>query len=231
MVFNQVRQGRISDNIVSQIKNAILTGVYRPGDKLPSEKELIKLFNVSRVPLREAMRSLEEMGLITIKPGVAGGAFVNQMTIKSVSDSLSNMIRLGNISVSDIWGFRILIEPKICCRAAKYRTDWDLKQMEDMITDLEKAIKSRKPPIVSNMDFHQIIARAAKNPLSILIMDTIGEILLEVYKKFNFSLRDHKNILRFHKKIFECIKKKDTQKIGRIMEVHLMDNMKRLKNI
>jgi DNA-binding FadR family transcriptional regulator len=231
LVFNQVRQGRISDSIVFQIKNAILTGIYRPGDKLPSEKELIKLFNVSRVPLREAMRSLEEMTLITIKPGVGGGAFVNQMSIKSVSDSLSNMIRLGNISVRDIWGFRLLIEPNICCKAAQYRTDWDLKQMEDMITNLEKAIESRRIPIITNMDFHQIIARASKNPLSILIMDTIGEILLEVYKKFNFSLTDHKNILRFHKKIFECIKKKETQKLGVLMKAHLMDNMKRLKNI
>ena len=231
MVFNQVRQGRISDNIVAQIKNAILTGIYKPGDKLPPEKELIRLFNVSRVPLREAMRSLEEMALITTKPGVGGGAFVNQMTIKSVSDSLSNMIRLGNISVRDIWGFRLLIEPNICCMAAQARTDWDLKQMEEMIANLEKAIESRRIPIVTNMDFHQMIARASKNPLSILIMDTIGEILLDVYKKFNFSLTDHKNILRFHKKIFESIKKKDTQKLGALMKAHLMDNMKRLKNI
>jgi len=231
LVFNQVRQGRISDNIVAQIKDAILTGIYRPGDKLPPEKELIRLFNVSRVPLREAMRSLEEMALITTKPGVGGGAFVNQMTIKSVSDSLSNMIRLGNISVRDIWGFRLLIEPNICCMAAQARTDWDLKQMEEMIANLEKAIESRRIPIVTNMDFHQIIARASKNPLSILIMDTLGDILLEVYKKFNFGLRDHKNILRFHKKIFECIRKKDTQKLEALMKAHLMDNMKRLKNI
>ena len=76
MVFNQVRQGRISDNIVAQIKNAILSGTYNPGDKLPSEKELERLFNVSRVPLREALRSLEEMGLILIKPGVLGGALL-----------------------------------------------------------------------------------------------------------------------------------------------------------
>jgi len=52
MVFNQVRQGRISDNIVAQIKDAVFTGTYRPGDKLPSETELKRLFNVSRVPLR-----------------------------------------------------------------------------------------------------------------------------------------------------------------------------------
>ena len=88
MIFNQVRQGRISDSIVAQIKNAIFTGIYRPGDKLPSEAELKKLFNVSRVPLREALRSLEEMGLIHIKSGVTGGAFVAEMGTKLVSDSL-----------------------------------------------------------------------------------------------------------------------------------------------
>src|SRR4030067_1637872 len=129
MVFNQVRQGRISDNIVAQIKNAILSGAYKPGDKLPSEKELERLFNVSRVPLREALRSLEEMGLILIKPGVLGGAFVAQMGIKSVSDSLSNMIRLGKISISDIWEFRMLIEPNITRLASERRSDWDIQQM------------------------------------------------------------------------------------------------------
>ena len=229
MVFNQIRQGRISDNIVAQIKNAIFTGIYKPEDKLPSEKELRTLFNVSRVPIREALRSLEEMGLITVKSGVSGGAFVNQMGIKSVSNSLFNMIRLGKINIKDIFEFRLLIEPNISRLAAKRRTDWDLKQMEDMISGLEKSIKSGKAPIVSNMDFHQIIARAAKNPLSILIMDTIGEILLEEYKKLNFSLDDHKSILKFHKEIFNCIKNKDTQKVGAIIEAHLKDFVKRLK--
>ena len=108
MVFNQVRQGRISDNIVSQIKNAIFTGIYRPGDKLPSEKELCKLFNVSRVPLREGLKVIGRDGIDHDKAGVTGGAFVSQMGIKSVSDSLSNMIRLGKISLSEIWEFRII---------------------------------------------------------------------------------------------------------------------------
>ena len=75
MVFNQVRQGRITDNIVNQIKDAILAGIYKTGDRLPSESELKKLFNVSRVPIREALRSLQEMGFITIRPGVLGGVF------------------------------------------------------------------------------------------------------------------------------------------------------------
>jgi DNA-binding FadR family transcriptional regulator len=142
------------------------------------------------------------MKWVATKRGISGGDFLSQTEIESVSDSLSEMIRWGKVSISEICGFRLLIEPNICRRAAKYCTDWDLKRMEDMIANLEKAIKSRKPSIVSNMDFLQIIARASQNPLSILIMDAIGEILLEVYKKFSFSLTDHKNNLRFHKKIF-----------------------------
>jgi GntR family transcriptional repressor for pyruvate dehydrogenase complex len=229
LVFNQVRQGRISDNIVSQIKDAILTGIYKPGDKLPPEKELIKLFNVSRVPLREAMRSLEEMGLITIKPGIAGGTFVSQMSIKSVSDSLSNMIRLGEINISDIWEFRMIIEPNISRLAAERRNDWEIKQMEEIIFVREKAVKAQKTPVVSNIDFHQAIARASKNPLSILIMDTIGDILMEEFKRFNFSLSDHRSIIKFHRKILECIKDKDVQQVGDIVNAHLLDVKKRLK--
>jgi GntR family transcriptional repressor for pyruvate dehydrogenase complex len=229
LVFDQVRQGRISDNIVSQIKNAIFTSIYRPGDKLPPEKELIRLFNVSRVPLREALRSLEEMGFITIKPGGSGGAFVSQMDIKCVSESLSNMIRLGKINISDIWEFRMIIEPNISRLAAERCNDWEINQMEEIILVREKAVKAQKTPVVSNIDFHQAIARASKNPLSILIMDTIGDILMEEFKRFNFSLSDHRSIIKFHRKIMKCIKNKGVQQVGDIIHAHLLDVKKRLK--
>ncbi len=229
LVFNQVRKGRISDNIVAQIKSAIFTGSYRPGDKLPSEEELKNLFNVSRVPLREALRSLEEMGFVTIRSGVSGGAFVAQMGIKSVSDSLSNMIRLGKISDSDIWEFRLSNEPSMARLAAERCTDWDIKQMEEMILLRERAIRARKTPLVSNIDFHQAIARATKNPLHILVMDAISEILLESFKRLHFSLADHQSIARFHRKILACMKKKDAQPVGDLVYNHLKDVKERLK--
>ncbi len=229
MVFDQVRHGRISDNIVAQIKNAIFTSVYRPGDRLPPEKELIKLFNVSRVPLREALRSLEEMGLITIKPGVSGGIFVSEVGTKSVVSPFANMVRLGKISVGDIWEFRLLVEPNISRMASERRTDWDIKQIEEIISLREKVVKAKKAPVVATIDFHQAVARASKNPLSILIMDVIGEILIEEFKKFNFRLSDHRSIIQFHREIFECIKNKDSEKVGDIMYQHILDVKKRLK--
>jgi DNA-binding FadR family transcriptional regulator len=229
MIFNQIRHGRISDNIVAQIKNAIFTGMYKPGDKLPSEAELKSLFNVSRVPLREALRSMEEMGLITIKAGVSGGAFVAQMGIKSVSDSLTNMMRLGKIGVADIWAFRLLIEPSMSRLSATERTDWDIEQMEYMVSVREKAVKARRAPVIANIDFHQAIARSTQNPLVILVMDAVSEILGDHFKRFTFSLSDHQSINKFHRQILECLKDRDAKKVGEIMQTHLIDVKNRLK--
>jgi GntR family transcriptional repressor for pyruvate dehydrogenase complex len=113
--------------------------------------------------------------------------------------------------------------------AAERRNDWEIKQMEEMISVREKAVKAQKTPVVSNIDFHQAIARATKNPLSILIMDTIGDILFEEFKRFDFSLNDHKSIIKLHREIFECIRNKDAQRVGNIMFIHLKDVKKRLK--
>ncbi|MBP1708706.1 MAG: GntR family transcriptional regulator [Deltaproteobacteria bacterium] len=229
LIFNQVRQGRISDNIVAQIKNAIFTGIYRPGDKLPSEAELKSLFNVSRVPLREALRSLEEMGLIHIKSGVAGGAFVAEMEPKLVSDSLSNMMRLGKVNIQDVWEFRTLLEPSIGRLAAHEATDWDIKQMEELVMTREKAVKARKAPVVSNIDFHLAVARSTRNPLVTLVMATIEEILMEHMKRFTFSLSDHQHINKFHREILEAIKKRDADRVDVLLRDHLSDTKERLK--
>jgi GntR family transcriptional regulator, transcriptional repressor for pyruvate dehydrogenase complex len=229
LIFNQVRQGRISDNIVAQIKNAIFTGIYRPGDKLPSEAELKKLFNVSRVPLREALRSMEEMGLINIRPGVTGGAFVAEMGTKTVTDSLSNMVRLGKVDIRDIWEFRILLEPSVGRLAAQEATDWDIKQMEEIVMTREKAVKARKAPVVSNIDFHQAVARSTKNPLVTLVMNTLEEILMDHMKRFTFSLSDHQHINKYHREILDAIKKRDADKVGKLLHAHLIDTKERLK--
>lgn len=169
------------------------------------------------------------MGLILIKPGVLGGAFIAQMDIKTVTDSLSNMMRLGKIRISDIWEFRLLIEPNISRLAAERRTDWDLQQMEEMNVGREKAVKARKIPVVSNIDFHQAIAKATKNPLAILILDTLAEALIEEFKRLNFSLSDHQSIIHFHREILEHIKKRKSQQVAGVMEAHLLDVKKRLK--
>ena len=142
---------------------------------------------MSRVPLREALRSLEEMGLISIKPGVLGGAFVAEMGIKSVSDSLSNMMRLGKISIKDIWQFRLLIEPNICRLAAAERTDWDLQQIEEIISHAGEGGEGQEDPGGSRYRFSSCHRAATRNPLLILIMDAVGQSLFVNLKRLHLQ--------------------------------------------
>jgi len=92
-MFQKARQNRIFQDMVEQIQEAILQGTLNPGDKLPPERELKEVFEASRGTLREALRILEQKGLITIKTGVAGGAVVNALTTDQVSESLDLLIR------------------------------------------------------------------------------------------------------------------------------------------
>ena len=141
------------------------------------------------------------------------------MGIKSVSDPLSSMLQLGNIKMSEIWEFRILIEPGISRLAAERRSDLDIKQIEDAVSVREKAMKNGKAPVISNIDFHQVVARAAKNPIAIMVLDALAGVLMSELKKFNFSMEDHKSMIKFHRNIFECLKKKDTEQIGDLMRL------------
>jgi DNA-binding FadR family transcriptional regulator len=87
-MFQKTKHNRMYENVVEQVKNAILDGKLKPGDKLPTEKELKDLFDVSRGTLREALRVLEQRGLITIKTGANGGVFVKSPTAQEASRSL-----------------------------------------------------------------------------------------------------------------------------------------------
>ncbi|MGH8946288.1 MAG: FadR/GntR family transcriptional regulator, partial [Acidimicrobiia bacterium] len=90
--FRKIKAGRVSDAIVDQFKTAIRQGKLTPGDRLPPERELTKLFGVSRVAVRDALRLLEASGLIEVKVGAAGGAVVTTPGSNEVAESISNML-------------------------------------------------------------------------------------------------------------------------------------------
>jgi GntR family transcriptional repressor for pyruvate dehydrogenase complex len=108
-MFKSAKSNRISHNILRQIREAILTGGLKPGDRLPSEKELSENFGVSKASLREAIRSLEALGLVDVRQGVAGGAFIKEVDIETARDSLFNYIFFQNPSIHEFTQLRALI--------------------------------------------------------------------------------------------------------------------------
>ncbi len=109
-MFEAAKSSKISAQIVEQIRKAIFEGNLKPGDKLPSEKELIQTFQVSRATLREALRSLEVLGFLEIKKGAAGGAFVVEMDMQKAMEGLINFFHFKDLSLHDLREVRLILE-------------------------------------------------------------------------------------------------------------------------
>ena len=104
---------RVSETIARRIQRAISNGKLEPGEKLPAERDLAKRLSVSRVSVREAYRSLAELGLLSVKRGAEGGAFIADVDHQPVTRSLSLMLRLGRTSHEELTEARVLLEPPI----------------------------------------------------------------------------------------------------------------------
>src|SRR4051794_26240322 len=132
-MFTQVRQARVSGEIASQIVTAIVEGRLSSGDRLPSERELGEQFGVSRMTVRDALRVLEARGLISVKVGARGGAFVADATADRVAESMSTMLRLKRMSLSELAEARKIIEGAAAELAAQRADDDDIRRLEECL--------------------------------------------------------------------------------------------------
>src|SRR6266850_5660380 len=150
---------RISDGIAERIENAISDGILAPGSRLLSERELAQRLNASRESVREAYRSLEVAGLLVIRRGKEGGAFVRDVGHEPVTRSLSMLLRLGKTTHRELTEARLLIEPPIARLAARRATRSDIDAMGELLERHAEAIKGNDDPRKYDLQFHRIIAK------------------------------------------------------------------------
>ena len=139
-LFKPVKNIRIAEDLTTQIIQNIIKKKLRPGDKLPSERKLAEMCAVSRVTVREALRILENKGLVIIKRGAKGGAFITEVNIGIVEDSLKDFFQFGDVSINNISEARLIMEPMIAEIAAVKRTTKNLKEIEEIISCCQKLI-------------------------------------------------------------------------------------------
>ena len=118
MVFKPVKQDRIAVAIVNQLKAAILSGRFKPGERMPTERELTEQFQVSRVVVREAIRELEIKGFVKILQGPTGGAYVTDLSFDHLNNAFLDLFHYNKLSVAELIQTRILIECEIARLAA-----------------------------------------------------------------------------------------------------------------
>jgi GntR family transcriptional repressor for pyruvate dehydrogenase complex len=224
-MFISVKSDKVSQHIIDQIRNAIFDGRLKPGDKLPSERELIENFKVGKATLREALRSLEVLGFLEIRKGVSGGAFVTEVDMTKARDSFTNFLLFKNLSLKDLSEVRLLLEPYIAEKATLAITREDLHRLEKLIKGSEQAIRSdiafesRKDEI----EFHRIIASVTGNPILMFILDFVENLLIDTKAILKPGKEFSTKVLRAHKRIYNALLERNIKKVHQEMVRHIRE--------
>ena len=140
-MFQAAKQTKVFQDVVEQIQEAILDGRLTAGQTLPAERELKETFNISRGTLREALRVLEQKGLIEIKLGVGGGSVVKAVDTDQISESLGLLIRSQKVSLNHLAQFREDVEGIVAARAAKNHVAEDIQTLKDLLVNAHSCVK------------------------------------------------------------------------------------------
>ena len=224
-MFDSVKSDKVSQHIIDQIRNAIFDGRLRPGDKLPSERELTEKFKVSKATLREALRSLEVLGFLQMRKGVSGGAFVTEVDMVKARDSFTNFLLFKNLSLEDLSEVRLLLEPYIAEKATPAITTDDLHRLEKLIKDSEHAIKNNAS-LASRQDeieFHRIIASITGNPILMFILDFVENLLIDTKEILKPGKEFSGKVLRAHKRIYNALLERNVKKVHEEMVRHIRE--------
>jgi GntR family transcriptional regulator, transcriptional repressor for pyruvate dehydrogenase complex len=192
LLFRRIRTPRAFEEIADQIRKEISDRRLKAGDRLPPERTLAEQFGVSRNTLREALRSLENAGLLRLQKGASGGAFVRHSTGDAIVTGLRDMFHLGAIRPEHLTEARVWIE-SIAVRAACERaTPDDIKALNDNIAAAERAECDKVDfydQAAIHLEFHRIIARATQNP----VMEIVMEALIDVMQHFIRAIGQTRN--------------------------------------
>ncbi len=176
-MFTKVRQIRAFESVIQQMEAAILHGSLSVGDRLPSERELQTLMDVSRNTLRESLRVLEQKGLVEIRKGHRGGIFVKEINADSMAESLGIFVQSQRITMEEISEFRQDLEGLMTRRAALRggsKNMGELKRLLKQAVDLaESGVAKWDEFMQVDKEIHLAIARIAGNPLHHFFLETV----------------------------------------------------------
>jgi len=220
--FRRILNLRAFEEIADQIRKELSDRRLRAGDRLPPERMLAEQFGVSRNTLREALRSLENAGLLRLQKGATGGAFVRESTGDAIITGLRDMFHLGAIQPEHLTEARVMIEASAVRVACERATPEDIGALNANIAAAAKAARENidfYEQAAIHLDFHRVIARATKNPVMVIVM----EALIDVMQHFIRAIGQKKNpwVLPSRRRFMKHFEAGDSDAAVKEMEQHL----------
>jgi len=178
MNFTPIRTRRVFEEVIDQFRAQMRSGQLKPGDKLPSERELARQFGASRNAIREALRTLEVAGFIELQTGAKGGAFVREVDARLIAESMRDMLHLGHITIEHLTQARLWMETIVTRIACQRATEEDFAELEANIEQGVELMRQGRlvEKVAVNIEFHNILARATQNPVLILNMRLLMDL-------------------------------------------------------
>src|SRR5437879_2415867 len=161
MSIAPIKSTRIYQEIVRQVKAMIAEGRLKSGDQLPPERDLAEKFVVSRTSVREALRALESLGLVEIRPGE--GTFVREVSVESLIEPLALVMASQREAIGELFEARQMIEPALAALAARRATPEELHEMERILEEQAKEVAAGRTGLAQDSDLHSVIGAAAHN--------------------------------------------------------------------
>ncbi len=225
-LFRAARQNRIFQDVVEQIQEAIIDGHLKVGDRLPAERELKEMLQTSRSTLREALRVLEQKGLIEIKLGTGGGAMVKAVSSDLVSESLDLLIRSHQVSLRHIAEFRERVEADVVALATSRIKESDKRILKALLNEARKCVDQGAEAVseflIADKNIHLYFAKITGNPIYISILKTIHENIRRYYDEFLVMAEPEMNEnLQDLEDVVSAMHNGEAEKAGDIARTHV----------
>lgn len=216
------RDGPAYRHVARTIGDRILHGELAVGQSLPSETSLAKSLGVNRSTMREAIRSLEESGLLARRPG-GKRLFVTAPGHDDVAVRMKSAMVLGEMSFREVWEAMRCIEPVICAAAARGIGSAELERLEDNVERMRRASQREEDLAVYDFEFHTIIAAASHNRVLQLCREPISQLFYDAYHLLVRRLKVNERLVYAHERILEGLRTRDVALAQEWMDKHIVD--------
>jgi DNA-binding FadR family transcriptional regulator len=226
--FQPVRPTRAYEAIVEQVEETLVRGDLRPGDRLPSERDLMSQFSVSRSTVREALRVLESADLIRSRPGDPRGSEVLPFSTKNLRKSLERLARMDGLSMGELIQFRMILEGSANRLAARLRTDEQVEAIEAALERMREAIDEGYEAFsAADVHFHDVVARASGNDLIQACSEVVRGVVLALIEDKLQRAPDSVALMRksvaHHAEVFEAVRNADLVQADRLARCNLYE--------
>jgi GntR family transcriptional repressor for pyruvate dehydrogenase complex len=231
-LYTVVSSNRMSEAIVNQIRNLIRSDQLRPGDRLPSERDLGERMGVSRVTVREALRVLEASGLVEIRVGARGGAFVTLPSSSKIGTGLADLITLSPLTATEVTEARQVFELGIIPIVVERATAEDITDLRDMVRRHRAALRNNEYVMSMSADFHVRVAACTHNAaIEMLVQSFHGPLLMSLREaQVAAPLMGHRGTNE-HRDFVEAVAAKDLARAEEIMQAHLNRTARRVARV